>query len=282
MITHHFDVEPKQPCQLPSVQLLHASIHHSSPTARCDLHSHIFTELLYVLQGSCWLDVEGQRVDLATGDLLILNPQCAHHGVQPLQEPFSMLCIDLCCACCVGGQPSGYLVLDARTITPLEPYLHLFFQELQQQNECFDTACRQLASLIFVQLNRLCPLTQTSFSANRKSALECARVRQYIDEHFAQTITLDQLARYAGLNKYYLVHVFNREMGCSPISYLIERRISESKRLLASTRIPVQQISRQLGFSSPSYFSQSFRRATGFSPAEFRRQAQDAGSEPTE
>jgi len=44
----------------------------------------------------------------------------------------------------------------------------------------------------------------------------------------------------------------------------------------------VQQISRQLGFSSPSYFSQSFRRATGFSPAEFRRQARDAGSEPTE
>ncbi len=48
MITHHFDVEPKQPCQLPSVQLLHASIHHGSPTARCDLHSHIFTELLYI------------------------------------------------------------------------------------------------------------------------------------------------------------------------------------------------------------------------------------------
>lgn len=71
-------------------------------------------------------------------------------------------------------------------------------------------------------------------------------------------------------------------MGCSPISYLIERRISESKRLLAATRIPVQQISGRLGFSSPSYFSQSFRRATGFSPAEFRRQAMAMGTQPTE
>lgn len=107
-------------------------------------------------------------------------------------------------------------------------------------------------------------------------------MRQYIDEHYAESITLDQLAHYAGLNKYYLVHVFNREMGCSPISYLIERRISESKRLLAATRTPVQQISRQLGFSSPSYFSQSFRRATGVSPAEFRRQAMAMGTQATE
>ena len=173
-------------------------------------------------------------------------------------------------------------MLSSRTIQPLEPYLRLFFQELQQHSDSFDEVCRQLAGLILLQLNRVCPLSQASIPSSRKSALECARVRQYIDEHFAQPITLDQLARYAGLNKYYLVHVFNREMGCSPISYLIERRISESKRLLAATRIPVQQISRQLGFSSPSYFSQSFRRATGFSPAEFRRQARDAGSEPTE
>ena len=145
MITHHFDVEPKQPCQLPSVQLLHASIHHGSPTARCDLHSHIFTELLYILQGSCRLDVDDQQVELHAGDLLVLNPQCPHYGVQPIREPFSMLCIDLCCACCVGGQPAGYLVLSSRTIQPLEPYLRLFFQELQQHSDSFDEVCRQLA-----------------------------------------------------------------------------------------------------------------------------------------
>lgn len=283
MITHHFDIEPKQPCQLPSVQLLHASIHHSSPTARCDVHSHIFTEILYILQGSGFMEVDGQRVELHSGDLLVLNPQCPHHGIQPVREPFSMLSLDLCCSCCVGGQSAGHLLLCGQRMGSLEPYLRLFCQELQHRRDYFEPACHQLAALIMLQLNRICPLTQNNTPSSRKSALECARVRQYIDEHFAEPITLDQLAQYAGLNKYYLVHVFNREMGCSPISYLIERRISESKRLLTCTRIPVQQISRQLGFSSPSYFSQSFRRATGFSPAEFRRHATaPSGPEPTE
>lgn len=282
MITHHFDIEPKQPCQLPSAQLLHASIHHGALSPHCDVHSHIFTELLYVLQGSGWIEVDGQRVELQTGDVLVLNPQCPHHGIQPEREPFSTLSLDLCCSCCVGGQGAGWLQLTGRETALLEPYLRLFLQELQSRRDYFEPACHQLTALLMLQINRICPLTQNNTSSSRKSAMECARVRQYIDEHYAESITLDQLARYAGLNKYYLVHVFNREMGCSPISYLIERRISESKRLLAATRIPVQQISRQLGFSSPSYFSQSFRRATGVSPAEFRRQALSMSTQPTE
>ena len=106
---------------------------------------------------------------------------------------------------------------------------------------------------------------------------------RYIDEHFSEPISLDFLAEYAGLNKYYLVHVFNREMGCSPINYLIERRIRESKRLLSTSSLSVRQISARLGFSSPSYFSQSFRRSTGCSPMEFRRRILAAnGSESTE
>lgn len=62
--------------------------------------------------------------------------------------------------------------------------------------------------------------------------------------------------------------------GCSPISYLLDRRIGESKRLLENSNISIRQISQQMGFSSSSYFSQSFRRYTGFSPAEYRRQTQ--------
>lgn len=282
MITHHFDIEPKQPCLLPSVQLLHASIQHGALSPRCDVHSHIFTELLYVLQGSGWIEVDGRQIELHKGDVLVLNPQCPHHGVQPAREPFSTLSLDLCCSCCLGDQDAGWLRLPGRETAPLEPYLQLFLQELQGRRDHFESACRQLTTLLMLQLTRICPLTQNNASASRKSALECARVRQYIDENFSQSISLDQLARYAGLNKYYLVHVFNREMGCSPISYLIERRISESKRLLSATRIPVQQISRQLGFSSPSYFSQSFRRATGLSPAEFRRQALAMGLQQAE
>ncbi|MFR5782640.1 MAG: helix-turn-helix transcriptional regulator [Oscillospiraceae bacterium] len=79
------------------------------------------------------------------------------------------------------------------------------------------------------------------------------------------------LSELVHVNKYYMVHSFTKEYGISPINYLISRRIEESKYLLSDTDHSLSQISHMLGFSSPSYFSQSFRRLEGMSPMEFRR-----------
>ena len=83
--------------------------------------------------------------------------------------------------------------------------------------------------------------------------------------------SLDMLSELVHVNKYYMVHSFTKEYGISPINYLISRRIEESKYLLSDTDHSLSQISHMLGFSSPSYFSQSFRRLEGMSPMEFRR-----------
>lgn len=103
---------------------------------------------------------------------------------------------------------------------------------------------------------------------------ECAAAKRYIDENFSENITLDKLAEITHVNKYYLSHTFQREYNTSPINYLLNRRITESKALLTSTDFSLTQISEQMGFSSPAYFSQSFRRFTGQSPLEYRRKNQ--------
>ena len=75
------------------------------------------------------------------------------------------------------------------------------------------------------------------------------------------------------MNKYHLSHTFQREYGISPISYLITRRIREGRHMLENTSYSLSQIAQSIGFSSPSYFSQSFRKAAGMSPAEYRKRA---------
>ena len=97
-------------------------------------------------------------------------------------------------------------------------------------------------------------------------------IRRYIDNHFKEDLTLDHLAELAHLNKYYLSHSFRREFGTSPISYLISRRLDESRFLLRKTDYSLSLIAEILGFSSLSYFSQCFRREEGISPTEYRRQ----------
>ena len=104
---------------------------------------------------------------------------------------------------------------------------------------------------------------------------QCALVRRYIDDHFKEALTLDLLAEEAHMNKYYLSHAFKKEYGVSPINYMLSRRIDESKYLLAETDLSLSRIAQLLGFSSLSYFSQSFRKTQEISPMEFRQSAKN-------
>ena len=111
------------------------------------------------------------------------------------------------------------------------------------------------------------PTESQIVSGNR----QCASVKRYIDLHFKEALTLEQLAEDAHMNKYYLSHAFKREYGISPINYMITKRIEESKYLLAETDLSMSQIAQLLGFSSPSYFSQVFRRTQAVTPVEYRQ-----------
>lgn len=91
-------------------------------------------------------------------------------------------------------------------------------------------------------------------------------IEQYINAHYAETITLDTLSALTFHSKYYIAHAFTKYKGISPINYLITRRIEEAKSLLEHTDFPVAKIAQAVGFSSQSYFSQAFRRETTLSP----------------
>ena len=112
---------------------------------------------------------------------------------------------------------------------------------------------------------------QLTVSPSQKVNKECIFVENYINDHYKENITLDQLAELAYVNKYYLAHTFKKQKGISPINYLLEKRIEEAKYLLRTTNLSVNEIGRIVGFSSQSYFAQSFKRALGKTPLEFRK-----------
>ena len=105
----------------------------------------------------------------------------------------------------------------------------------------------------------------------KKITKECRFIEQYINEHYAEDIDLDLLARVTYLNKYYLVHAFKNYKGISPINYLIDKRISCAKDLLEQTNYSVSKIAELVGFASQSYFSQAFKKDCGITPNQYRK-----------
>jgi two-component system response regulator YesN len=101
------------------------------------------------------------------------------------------------------------------------------------------------------------------------------QAKQYIDRHYMDpALSLNQVAAQVNLSPSYFSVVFGQATGQTFKEYLTEIRIKKAKELLRMTTQGSADISYQVGFSDPHYFSYVFRRNTGLSPTQFRLQAQ--------
>lgn len=98
------------------------------------------------------------------------------------------------------------------------------------------------------------------------------RITDWMAEHLAEDFNLDRLAAEAGLSKFYFNRLFKTAVGVSPSHYQINLRLAEAKRRLRETKRSVVDIALDIGYANPSHFAQLFRRETGLSPSDYRRQ----------
>lgn len=96
------------------------------------------------------------------------------------------------------------------------------------------------------------------------------RVIDYIDAHLAQALTLQDLARVAGLSEFHLQRMFHASCGASPHVWVMHRRITQAKVLLAG-RDPIAQIASACGFSSQSHLTRVFKSLVGTTPSAYRQ-----------
>lgn len=96
-------------------------------------------------------------------------------------------------------------------------------------------------------------------------------VKQYIEEHFSESLTIDQLAKMAEISPKYFVDLFKKKYGISAMEYVADLRLKEAKRLLANMDVRVRDIAHQVGYSDEFYFSRRFKKAIGVSPTIYMK-----------
>lgn len=93
----------------------------------------------------------------------------------------------------------------------------------------------------------------------------------YINEHFAEKITLEDLAAKASLSPFYFTRVFAKETGMTPHQYLIATRLSFARLLLKTTDFSIKEIAFRCGFSDEGRFCSSFKKREHMTPSQYRR-----------
>lgn len=94
----------------------------------------------------------------------------------------------------------------------------------------------------------------------------------YIQEHLAQALSLEAIANAVEMSQYYFARLFKQSMGIAPYQYVLQQRIERAKPLLRDSSLSIAEIARQVGFSNQSQFTIQFRKLTGTTPLNYRRQ----------
>jgi two-component system response regulator YesN len=102
-------------------------------------------------------------------------------------------------------------------------------------------------------------------------SLAVRKAFSYIDEHFAEELSLTSVASHIGLSPNYLSQVFKQSTGKTFLEHLIGRRVEEAKKLLKQGDLNVSEISFRIGYDNPRYFSQVFHKQEGVTPSEYRK-----------
>jgi len=252
-------------------RLVYVSRDRYSKDWNSSLHTHGCAELFFITGGHGRFCTRREEFPVAIHDAVIVNANVPHTEVSQLESPLEYTVLGVDGLETLAGA-EGYTMLHLHTgWEELMGCLELMLREAGESQPGYEQVCRSLLDVVLIRLGRQRDAALSDDASGTRASRECALVRRYIDNHFKEDLSLDQLARLANVNKYYLAHAFRREFGVSPINYLISRRIEESRFLLRETDHTLSLIAQILGFSSLSYFSQCFRRIEGVSPLEYRR-----------
>ena len=111
-----------------------------------------------------------------------------------------------------------------------------------------------------------------NYSASSQARLQL--MMQYIHQKSAYNISLSDIADQAKVSKSTALNLFQRYLGISPVTYLINYRLQEAAKLLASTEKKITVISKDTGFDSVDYFCKAFKKYYKLTPTEYRKKAQ--------
>ncbi len=248
-------------------------------------------ELVYVSHGACRILIDDQALVCETGDFVMIPPDTLHSTHQ-LSPSLHRHCIHFDWVGSSRPQPPGIGIFHPGRIAPaLVHHAPAFipgglmhgraaatsgvdeiFNDLVRRWRSRDpgqqAACRGL--LLAVLMLLLTPVETGTRSPRSNLA---SVVRDRLHQPLSQRQSVQHELEKLGYSYAHLCRLFHKAYGISPLQYLNALRIEQAKRLLNDPGLAVDEVARRSGVSNAQYFSRMFRRYTGKSPSQYRKEA---------
>ena len=252
----------------------------------CD--SHYYTRrqgmeeclLLYTLEGEGSIQYEDREFVLPPGHLVLLDCRKLHYYATR-GERWHFLWVHFAGKCAfdyaelLNSEGTEAIFVGKRysfqnEFDKLIQYARFF--DVQSELEAAATLQKLLTDLIGLKKRDIFSLKYGDYRKNLEDSLF------WIQNHFREEITVEQLAEICHLSKFYFIKVFRAYTGQTPYDYLVGFRVVQSQRMLLTTGMTVAQVAAECGFSDSKNFIACFKKRAGMTPLQYRKYIRPAGN----
>ena len=246
-------------------------------------HIHLDYELGLVLYGDITIAMDDKEYNLASGDIMCLNP-CQIHEFKSDNQA-TLLLIQVNPAYFSNIYP---LMQSMEFTTPFckadadNPlYINIrsnmvhFAEMFMRKERGYELKCAGILNLMFCDIIDFVPHTVTSASARQLASNKAYRIRRiadYIDNNFSEKIRLSDLADLEGVTTTHMSHFFTDNFLMTFQEYLMKLRCEKARSLLLTTDLSLFDISISCGFSDPKYLNSGFMKQYNSLPKDYRSQ----------
>ncbi len=250
------------------------------PSFSMQAHRHDHCEIMYLVNGSCTIDIGVKQLTLKPKQFVFLDsgvPHCL--TVSPDSGGCTLLNYEFRCSADQTGIDFTTFAKSAiflQFVTANAPFV--YWEDRANLGYALKDLIAELETpkpddfLLSLLCNRvlfeLCRAQQKQGNATGITYLK--KAKQYIDEHFCEELDVGQIADHVGLNHSYLQTLFAKEFGCGLMRYVNHQRMERATFLLKNTDLSIIDIAFHVGFNSRQHFGYTFEKRFGMSPKQYR------------
>lgn len=253
-------------------------------------HWHEDLEFILIKKGKMTCNVNGELIELSEKSGIMVNSRQLHYGFSAEHHECEFLCILFSPELLRGNQWFYQTCIEHITQNFNYPYLYLdggdwqqaVLEKLEELYQAFDAdavealACFQaLESFLFI-MQRLYEKLPAENSFPGKENLELAALRRmmaYIEEHYAKSVTLADIALAGACCKSRCSMLFKKYLRDTPVTYMTKLRLQKSLAALLDSDACITDIAYENGFCGGSYYCETFRKYYGMSPHKYRKRS---------
>jgi AraC-like DNA-binding protein len=260
----------------------------------CYPHWHKEIEIIYVTKGSLNLGINDTPIRMEQGEVQFINGGDVHYFLASPESERVVIQFDLSLfqemAALSGSDyplrdiftemehsSSGWPEAAAARIIAL---VESIYEEDTQRREGYAYLIKarllELLTVIMREVPKNRTEKQSKFSEDRlmqsRETLErLERIFMYVEQHYQEPITLNEVARYMGFSPYYFTKLFKKNTGMTFVAFLNEYRLNKAKWILLNENLPMSAVAEEAGFGSVKTFHHFFKEATGVSPLKYHK-----------